>query len=203
MTCRQEGQDKHLFSQKYGYFEMRCKVPFFVIKISYFDVDLAGSFEIIFISVVMYGMIYHIVFGFAEIGKWRFKYVYLRAVHACIEMFGRSLIVVLVSKVITLTVILLISSFCIVGCAEKEPFELDISQMKLTFEDNFDGARSRLQCSHLLFIPSLLIVGKSSVRRHLLAVFVPYLWKSRRRMVASHQRRGKASQPRSRQRRVV
>lgn len=39
----------------------------------------------------------------------------------------------------TLILILLISSFCIAGCAEKEPFELDISQMKLTFEDNFDG----------------------------------------------------------------
>ncbi len=41
--------------------------------------------------------------------------------------------------IVTLTVILLISSFCIVGCVEKELFELDISQMKLTFEDNFDG----------------------------------------------------------------
>ncbi len=34
----------------------------FVIKVVYFDVYLAGSFEIIFISVVMYGVIYHVVF---------------------------------------------------------------------------------------------------------------------------------------------
>ena len=30
MTCKQNGQSENLFEQKYGYFEIRCKVPYFI-----------------------------------------------------------------------------------------------------------------------------------------------------------------------------